>query len=444
MKFGMQLAQSTVQKLSLTAELRQSVHILQLAGQELSEYLQEQAMENPVLEIETYTEYTAKKSTLRSQTRIDPLSLVAKAMSDTLETSLLKQIRLQGVNGELYRASAYWAGNLDESGYVTVDISEVSRMTGVSAEVALKALQTLQTMEPAGVCARNLQECLLLQIRRNRQSPHGAERLVTDCLQELALCRWERISAKLVCTQEMAREIASFVRTLDPRPGARFHSGLHSAVTPDAYVYESQEGIKVEINPASMPKISVNRDYYWDIQRSGCLSSSEFIKGKLKDAMWLVRSLRQRRITISKVIFAILQEQPRFIRDGVQGLRPLTLKTIADRLSLHESTISRAVNQKYVNTPHGVFELKYFFSAGLPNSQGENISITRVKAKLTELVAQESKNKPYSDQKLAQLLGDAGIQISRRTVTKYREELQILNSMYRKGNENYAVHNWHA
>lgn len=146
-----------------------------------------------------------------------------------------------------------------------------------------------------------------------------------------------------------------------------------------------------------------------------------------------MKSLEQRNLTVSKVIHAILQEQPRFLREGVRGLRPLTLKTIADRLSLHESTISRAVNHKYVHTPHGVFKFKYFFSTGLQNSQGEFTSITKVKAKLTELISVEDKMKPYSDQKLAQLLGEAGIQISRRTVTKYREEMKLLNSMYRKG-----------
>ncbi|MCY9696841.1 RNA polymerase factor sigma-54 [Paenibacillus alginolyticus] len=433
MKTGYSLTQVQNQKLTMTPELQQSIHILQLSSYELSQYLQEQALENPLLDIESFTSSSLKtgKSSQLSGSISDPL-WKAKAKEETLEQCLLSQLRIAGVPDDVYKTAAYLAGNLDDRGYLPLSISEVSTFLNKPKEVVEVALSCLQSLEPPGIGARDLQECLLLQISRDPAAPHGTFEVVSQNMQQLAQMKLDKIAQQLGATLMQVKEIVTYIRNLNPRPGMAFSWIEESYMIPDATIYKEQGNIVIQMNAGAIPKTSVNTDYYSHIQQAGCQDAVSFIKEKWKTADWVVRSLEQRKMTLYRVIRAIFEEQLAFLEIGVRGIKPLTLKMISEKLDLHESTISRTVQNKYIRTPYGVLELKYFFSSGLQSDEGELTSIKTIKIRIKELISQEQKKQPYSDQKVVEILTEEGIRISRRTVTKYREEMHILSSALRK------------
>lgn len=433
MKTGYSLTQVQNQKLTMTPELQQSFHILQLSSYELSQYLQEQALENPLLDIESFTSSSLKagKSSQLAGSISDPL-WKAKAKEETLEQCLLSQLRIAGVSDAVYKTAAYLAGNLDDRGYLPLSISEVSSFLNKPKEVVEEALACLQSLEPPGIGARDLQECLLLQISRDPAAPHGTFEVVNQYMQQLAQMKLDKIAQQLGATLMQVKEIVTYIRNLNPRPGMAFSWIEESYMIPDATIYKEQGNIVIQMNAGAIPKTSVNSDYYSHIQQAGCQDAVSFLKEKWKTADWVVRSLEQRKMTLYRVIRAIFEEQLAFLEIGVRGIKPLTLKMISEKLDLHESTISRTVQNKYIRTPYGVLELKYFFSSGLQSNEGELTSIKTIKIRIKELISQEQKKQPYSDQKVVEILTEEGIRISRRTVTKYREEMHILSSALRK------------
>ncbi|WP_261301297.1 RNA polymerase factor sigma-54 [Paenibacillus andongensis] len=433
MKTGYSLTQVQNQKLTMTPELQQSIHILQLSSYELSQYLQEQALENPLLDIESFTSSYLKagKSSQMAGSITDPL-WKAKAREETLEQWLLSQLRIAGVSDTLYQTAAYLAGNLDDRGYLPLSITEISSFLNKPSEAVEEALACLQSLDPPGVGARDLQECLLLQISKDDDAPDGTYEVVSQCMQQLAQMKLDKIALQLGLTLLQVKEIVTYIRNLNPRPGMAFSRIEESYIIPDATIYKEHGNIVIQMNAGAVPKTSVNTDYYSQIQHAGCKESVSFLKEKWKTADWIVRSLEQRKMTLYRVIWAIFEEQLTFLEIGERGMKPLTLKMISEKLDLHESTISRTVQNKYIRTPYGVLELKYFFSSGLQSDEGELTSIKTIKIRIKELISQEQKKQPYSDQKVVEILTEEGIRISRRTVTKYREELHILSSALRK------------
>ncbi|AFC33595.1 RNA polymerase, sigma 54 subunit, RpoN [Paenibacillus mucilaginosus 3016] len=433
------LSQTTAiqMKTTLTPELQQSVHILQLTGTDLLSYLQEQALENPLLELE-WSSPSARRSA-GSRHAIGPgggeddrLGRLP-ARGETLEQALLSQLRIAGLPADLYRAAAFLVGSLDGAGYLLHPLGELAGCLGADLRQLEDALREVQRLEPAGIGARDLRECLLLQAGRDPQAPPGtADALSEACFPLVARGRWEALARRLGLPPEAVREIARYIRGLQPRPGSLHPGERTHYVVPDAEVRLERGELLIRWNAELTPRLTV-QDGYERLGRTDG-EAAAYLKSKRRGADWLMRAVEQRYRTLKRVIAAIFEEQPGFWGQGLRGLRPMNLRTIADKLGLHESTVSRAVNGKYVRTCHGTFELKAFFAA-VPLAEsggGGGASSLEVKSVIAELVAGENKGRPYSDEKLAQELSKRGLQVARRTVAKYREELHILSSSLRK------------
>ena len=294
-------------------------------------------------------------------------------------------------------------------------------------------MRIIQSFEPAGVGARNLQECLMIQVeQRNIQTPKIKE-FIQNHLKDLAEARYSKIAEALGISLTEVQELKDIVLTLDPKPGRNFSSVNDTQyIVPDATVKKVDDEYVVIMNDTITPRLSINAYYRSLLSVENNESISKFLTHRLDSALWLIKSIEQRRQTLYNVIKSIVEVQREFLDYGITYLKPLTLKNIADKIGVHESTVSRAVNGKYVQTPRGVFELKFFFKNGLDNINGSATSSESIKKMIKEMVASENPYRPLSDQKLADLLKKKGIIISRRTVAKYREEIGIPSSAKRK------------
>ncbi|HJV47191.1 MAG TPA: RNA polymerase factor sigma-54, partial [Bacillota bacterium] len=293
-----------------------------------------------------------------------------------------------------------------------------------------QALFVVQGLEPRGVGARNLRECLTIQLEYQGLKDSLSFQIVEEHLPDLAEGKINRIASALGVSTRQVQEAIDQIRTLDPRPGARYHREEVRYIVPDVTVEQIEGNYIVIVNDAVTPRLSISRFYERLLTEEN--EAKKYIHEKMNSAQWLIRSIEQRRMTLYRVTEAIVDEQCEFFNQGIDRLKPMTLKEIADIVGLHESTISRATNNKYVQTPRGTFELKYFFSSGLSTSSGDAASSESVKKKIKQLIAQEDRKKPLSDQQLSDILNKQGICISRRTVAKYREEIGILSSAKRK------------
>jgi RNA polymerase sigma-54 factor len=417
-------------KMTMTPELQQSVHILHLSGVELLSYLQEQALDNPLLELE-WEGVSRRRSRAKSGGELseDPLWRLP-AKQRTLEQSLLSQLRMNGLSNEMYRIAAFIVGSLNEAGYLTLSEFDIASCVNKPQPMVVSALQEVQQLEPTGVGARDLRECLLLQISKDRTAPSGAYEFLEHWFPLIVRGKWDEISRNSRISMGNVRCYAAYIQTLQPRPGHHYPSDQPQYVVPDAEVYMSQGEIVIRWNPVTTPRLSLLN--YFDRMDSANEEAVNYVRTKRKGAEWLVRALEQRYRTLKRVIQAICEEQTCFWESGANALKPLNLKTVAEKLQMHESTVSRAVNGKYIRTIHGTFELKFFFSAVQLDVDGEAASSMLVKSKIAELIAHENKLRPFSDQQIVEELLKQGFKVARRTVAKYREELQILSSSLRK------------
>jgi len=429
---GFQLVQEGRIRLSITPEMKQSIHLLTLSGQELARYLQEAADENPVLELEEPSTLRTRLPRRLNQERFssyDPL-LQMKGAEPTLEHLLISQLRLQNLPPAMEKTAAYLAGCVNEDGYLTMKLNEVVTVRGISMAEAEAALNILQSLDPAGVGARNLSECLLIQIRRDPLANQHAKHMVEEGLEELVRFHPGRAGTRLGITSQQAQAAYDYIACLDPKPCRSIGCTERAHyIIPDAVVQIRNGELSLGLNSAGVPRVSLNEACCRWIRE---IDADEVWSGRAAEARAIIRSVRMRRRTLMRVLAAIMSEQESFLREGPAGLKPLNLAIIAEVIGMHESTVSRAVNGKYVQTPHGVFELKAFFASGLETMNGEMASAPAVKLRLRELIRSERAERPYSDSQLTALLANEGIVISRRTVAKYREELQILPSLERK------------
>ncbi|WP_171685763.1 RNA polymerase factor sigma-54 [Paenibacillus planticolens] len=426
-------------KMRLTPQLRKAITILQLSTPELLEVVQQEMDENPVLEFAPVQERAAEFSTYRSTSKRDsdaPYDLLNHAASNeiSLERHLKEQLMfMPKIPQTLRRIVVFMIGNLDANGYLRPSLSEISDALKVEGELAEQAISLLQSFEPTGVGARNLRECLLLQVQSLAESFPLVAVLIRHHLKDVAGYHVHKLSQRLQASPQEIQAAMDVIKGVNPRPGAAFHTEAVHYIMPEIVIEQSGERLAVHTHQASLPRLSMN-GYYERIAREGrdTNEAARFLAGKIQSAMFFLRCLEQRRKTIFRVAQAIADEQSEFFWRGTAHLKPMTLKHIADKLGMHESTVSRATAGKYAQTPWGIFELKHFFPSGLPNQSGEAASSERVKSRLKEWVRSENPAKPYSDHKLAALLMQEGIQISRRTVAKYREELGISSSQRRK------------
>lgn len=456
MNMGLGLFQEQTLKLVMTPELRQAITILQYSAIDLFSYLQEQANENPVIDLQEAAGETASAkeekpaqeidwkeivgnraigeySPAKNESTYNPLDYVQQG-SDTLYEHLESQLGyVKGFSPLQKKIALFVIGNLDEKGYLEISLEEVGRKLGADPLEIEDVLSVLQHFDPVGVAARSLEECLLLQLEHLALDDEKIVQVVRFHLQDLADNRYQRIADKVGCTIHDVQTMADLVRTLNPRPGAAFTQTETRYVIPDVVVEKVGSDYVVLVNDIATPRLKINSFYekMLSTQKSQ-EEAKQFIHEKLNAAMWLAKSLEQRRLTLMRVTQAIVDMQRDFFDRGVHYLKPMTQKEIAEQVGLHESTISRATSNKYVQTPRGIFELKYFFTSALSTASGEATSSESVKRRIKALIEKEDRKAPLSDQKLAEMLLVEGVEISRRTVAKYREEMMIPSSAKRK------------
>jgi RNA polymerase sigma-54 factor len=345
-------------------------------------------------------------------------------------------------------------GNIDENGYLTCTIEEVVQGLNLWVEEAggdwvqdageelqpfsvaegEAMLKTLQGFDPAGIAARDLRECLVLQMQDAELEDTLAYRIVREYFDQLINHRWSEISKELSITPKDVQSAADEVAKLDPKPGLKYSAPPDNYITPDLIVEKIDGEYLVFLNDTSLPRLKLSRAYREIAKDKSKFKgeNKEFISNKLNSANWMIQAIEQRRQTMLKVMNFIVDRQREFFEKGVQFLKPLTLREVAEVINMHESTVSRVTNEKFVQTPRGVLPLKFFFSSGLSTTSGEDVSARGIKARIQKLVSDEQAKRPLTDQAIVNILKDEGIQIARRTVAKYRDQLGILSARMRK------------
>lgn len=433
MKFEQQFSQQQkqTQKLAMTQKLQQSIQVLQFSTEELSNFIDNQALENPLLDV-TQPNYTSNYSKPRTSTgtEMNRLNQIPDTTISLFE-HLIDQIHLNYRDTYLRTLVLYLVEYIDLNGYLTISLDEAVAKTGGTPIQLLDALTLIQQLEPAGVGARNLQECLMLQTERDNYAPEIAYLLLEEYFIELVERKWDSIAKKLLISLADVQKVFDYIQTLTPAPGAIFGSTEGLYIIPDLTVKVEEQQVTVFSNRSGMPEIKFQQNYFEQMKQSGDPDVLKYLKDKQQDFEWLKKTVEQRGDTIFNVGKAIVERQQEFFLNKEHPIKPLILKDISEELAIHESTVSRAVNGKYLETDFGVFELKHFFSQKLASDDGER-STNDVKHRLQALVDAENKAKPLSDQRLVDLLNEEGIDISRRTVAKYRDLLKIPSSAKRK------------
>lgn len=456
MKLGYDLALEQTQKLVMTPELRQAIQLLQFTSQELNEYLEKQIEENPLLELENtaedyeniddfankkeeidWKEYIGKEDDISYRPQVDKNVKEYSfenfiSYSPSLRDNLFFQLNVLEISQQDKKIGEILIESIDENGYLMTSVEQVAMDLNIDSERIENVLFLIQGFEPLGVGARSLKECLLIQIREDENRHPEAEKVVEYYLEDVAYNRLSKIAKELNMDIEEVQNICDYIKTLEPKPGRSFSDGNQvKYITPDATIEYIDGEYIIILNDVTGPRLNIN-NFYKELMRKGKdEKATEYLTEKLNSAMWIIKSIEQRRMTIYKVVESILKFQKDFFEIGERGLKPLTLNEVAEDIQMHESTVSRATNGKYVQTPRGLYELKFFFSSGLATSGGE-MSSTSIKSMIKDLIEQENPKKPYSDQKISDILKAKGINISRRTVAKYRDELEIPSSTARR------------
>lgn len=449
------------QKLLMTPELRQAIAILQMSSLELSEYVRNELAENPLLEEKVEQEDNAVESQQETENNNDisewldvfgdndrdkydaGVNYSAEerslenfvAQKPSLYEHLEFQLHLFSTSSQDQLIGQYLIGSIDQNGYLTVKLEDVAQHLGVSLEAAEKALELIQAFNPTGIGARDLPECLILQLKQYGKDSDLARQIINNYLPDLARGRLSHIAQKVGAPVQKVQEICDLIRTLDPKPGLQFSGGEIKYVTPDVAVEKIDGEYVVIINDFNFPRLIVNNMYERMLKQADAQSQEarKYLEEKMGSAVWLIRSIEQRRMTLYRVARCIVDLQTDFLDKGVKHLHPMTLRQVAEMISVHESTVSRATTNKYMQTPQGLYELKYFFSTGVESSEGEDkVSSKSIKHMLQAIVAAEDPQHPFSDEAISQQLQDKGIRISRRTVAKYRQELNIPSTSARR------------
>jgi RNA polymerase sigma-54 factor len=352
----------------------------------------------------------------------------------TLSDHLNWQLQLSHFTEEEQKVGTLIIGNLDEDGYLKIALEDISSETNLSPEVVEGTLRRIQQFDPVGVGARDLKECLLIQLEQMAVRDPLAEKVVSEHLSLLKNRNYPAIAKRLGVSLERVNRAASLISKLDPKPGKAFGGEVTQEIIPDAYVYKVEGEYLVYLNDEGIPRINVNPFYRSVLSESrfALEGDRKYIQEKLRSALWLIRSIHQRQRTIYKVAKSIVQFQKDFLDNGIQFLKPLVLRDVAEDIQMHESTVSRVTHNKYMHTPQGIYELKFFFNAGITSTQGETLASESVKNLVREIITKEDPKKPYSDEKLVQILKGMNIHIARRTISKYREMMKILSSNERR------------
>jgi RNA polymerase sigma-54 factor len=377
---------------------------------------------------------TTPRGTMESQER-DSLWETNLTQAPDLTSFLTEQLALAIEDPDDQKIALTIIGNLDQAGYLQASLEEMVAMGDFEPDDVERVLLKVQSLDPAGVAARDLQECLLIQLRRLDMEDSPAAVIIRDHLDLLQGRRYEEMARRLNLLPTELRRHLDELRRLDPRPGDRFTPSSSQAVTPDVMVVKLGDEYQVVVNDDGFPRLRVSR-YCRTVLKAGSGASREdreFVRQKLNAAVRLIKSIEERQRTIYKVACSIVRQQRAFLDHGINAIRPMVLRNVAEDVGVHESTVSRVVNSKYMHTPNGVFEMRFFFHSGLTNTSGEDISSLTIKEKIRHIVDDEDSKRPLSDSAIAKLLKQQeNIPIARRTVAKYREELKIPASTLRR------------
>jgi len=379
----------------------------------------------------------------------EPVTVATRDLSDHLRD----QVSLLELTPRQMLLADEFIGNIADDGYISCPLEDiVSALNDVVTQAAEgmdrdiddlplyalaeaeQMLETVQSLDPPGVGARDLRECLVLQLKEAGLEQSVPYRLVRDCFDELINHRWSEISKRFAMSAQDVQKAADEIAKLDPKPGLRFSSGDDNYIIPDLIVDKIDGKYHVFLNDANLPRLKLSKAYQ-EIARDKKKfdgENKEFISNKLNSANWMIQAIEQRRQTMLKVMNYIIERQRDFFEKGVQHLKPLTLREVAEVINMHESTVSRVTNEKFVQTPRGVLPLKFFFSSGLATADGEDVSARGIKAQLQKLVQEEDPHHPLTDQAIVNILRESGVQIARRTVAKYRDQLGVLSARMRK------------
>jgi RNA polymerase sigma-54 factor len=481
------------QQLVMTPQLQQAIKLLQLSQLDLVSLVEQEMQENPVLEDATIDEDSGSESeapapaddsstasttleipqepgesAMETGENVEPSA--AQKIDDidwqnymdaypqtgmgtsggmdeerrSLEATLTRrptltdhlewQLQLSSLSPSEEEAARWIIGNLDDDGYLRSDLADVVRQSGQPLEAVEGALSRVQELDPAGVAARDLRECLLLQVKSLGLEDPLCLAILDKHLDLLQKRDFRGLARALGVSLEEAAAAARVIASLEPRPGRGFGGDDPIYITPDIYVHKIGDDFHIVLNEDGLPKLRINRLYREVLVRGASVAkdTKEYVQDKVRSAMWLIKSIHQRQRTIYRVMESIIKHQRDFFDRGVQHLRPLNLRDVAEDIGMHESTVSRVTSNKYAHTPQGIFELKYFFNSSINRVDGDSIASESVKEKIRRIIGAEDSRRPLSDQRIAQMLKSANIDIARRTVTKYRESMNILSSTKRR------------
>lgn len=466
---GLQLKQT--QKMVMSQRMIQSLNLLQMPRLELSQLLRQELMINPMLEelmpedeeeetTPTDTEESNDIEADRNETdweqylhdayepysnelgrdsgeeeQYEPVQVAQTSLMD----ELLQQLHVEFEDEHDLEIGEEIIGEISAEGYLTISCAEIAQRLNVSEEDVERILATIQDFDPPGIGARDLRETLLLQLKRYELDDVLAYEIVDKCFPELEKRLIVDIAKKLDIStnDEGLREVQialDLISTLDPKPGLNISRTQPRYISPDLFVKETEKGFVVSVNDSEIPRIQISPHYQRIILGTNSKDKDvkDFVISKLNSAKWLIKSIDQRRSTMIRVMEAIIERQIDFFRYGMKYLKPMTLREIADDVGVHESTVSRVTSNKYVQTPRGIYELKFFFDSKVETESGRETSSTSVMEAIKKLIENEDPKKPHSDNKLVDLLSEQGIIIARRTVAKYRDAMKILPARYRK------------
>jgi RNA polymerase sigma-54 factor len=465
------LSARLTQRLILTPSLQQAIKLLPLTTLELAEVLEQEVMENPLLE-EVPVEETKSAEELNQEEPApereraeDPLKEIeierffesyfddgaerrmrpaelpeVPPIENTLTESpdlydhLLWQLRMTAADELTVEIGEAIIQNLDEDGLLRVSLEDVAAMGPWPLEAVEKSLTLVQSLDPPGVAARNLQESLRIQLRVLGLEDSPADVMVRDHMKQLQSHQYPEIARHMGLTAEEVAHHLEIIRGLSPRPGSRYSPSRSAYILPDVFVVKEGEEYKIILNDDGLPKLRISATYRRMLDRKdpGSEEARAYVKDKLRSALWLLKSVDQRQRTIYKVAESIVRHQRAFLDHGISHLRPLVLRDVASDIGMHESTVSRVVANKYMHSPRGVYEMRFFFHSGITSTMGEAVSSVTIKDRIRKMIEDEDALHPLSDARIAEVLGAEGLPLARRTVAKYREELRIPPSNLRK------------
>lgn len=455
MKYTYNLTQE--QKLVMTQEMQLSIKVLQMPVGELREYINTEFSENPILEIKEditnstvntnekldkydykemikyleFDNYSGQSYGTYDQ-EVSPFSFIPEKKS--LKEFLHEQLLEIEEDKLIKQVANYIIESLDNRGYLEISVDEISKELHLKTEIIEEALNVVQELEPFGIGARNLKECLMIQLINLGLVNDYLEEMVENHLEDIANNKYTLIAKKLNISPSEAQRYGDIIKKLEPKPSSGFYTGEDvKFIIPDAEIKNIQGELYIIMNDKMIPSLSINNAYKQVIEGGEKSDTSNYVKDKLSKAINIIKGIEQRRSTVYKVLERITKKQKEFFINGVNSLKPMNLKEIADDINMHESTVSRAIKDKYILTTYGTIKIKDLFISGISNSaNNEDVAVIQIKNRIKELIDTENKNKPLSDQNICDKLKEEKLCISRRTVAKYREELGIKPSSKRK------------